>query len=536
MAEFDLTTIKRKMLRKYPAFGSTISSVKYQIVGNNHLVKTAGTDGRTIYCNAEYLSKLTDDEQVFVFAHEVCHIALNHILRSEGRDPELWNIATDAVINEHLQKDGLPLVEGGVYIKGALKYDAEELYEKLLAEKQKQQKEQNQQGNSRGQQQNGQQQSGEQSQNDGQKQGQDSGSDEQDKQESKQDQQQRGQDQGPDQDSPEQSEQPVSGGAGGDDGEQENYDVGHDAHSLWEEAIKEAKEEQEKKQSKGKGKGQSEEETQDQSEQQAISEKEAKEEQEKKQSKVKGKGQSEEETQDQSEQQAISEKEAFEKNDEEKIRRAEEVMSKLSTDRRGLGGSSQEAYFDDIGKGTKAIVNWKKLLQSTLELEDEAWGHKFSDRTNGYAARIEDVEYDEQAETEIILDTSGSVSVKLLKSFLRQVKTILKNSVIRVGSFSNNFHGFVEIKKESDIDNLRIRVGGGTNFDAASRAFTKRKYVNKICFTDGQDGGDAKIRDKRKDIVWISFKNPNFKPDNGKVIFVPASHIQEFKVQEERTL
>ena len=501
MAEFDLTTIKRKMLRKYPAFGSTISSVKYQIVGNNHLVKTAGTDGRTIYCNAEYLSKLTDDEQVFVFAHEVCHIALNHILRSEGRDPELWNIATDAVINEHLQKDGLPLVEGGVYIKGALKYDAEELYEKLLAEKQKQQKEQNQQGNSRGQQQNGQQQSGEQSQNDGQKQGQDSGSDEQDKQESKQDQQQRGQDQGPDQDSPEQSEQPVSGGAGGDDGEQENYDVGHDAHSLWEEAIKEAKEEQEKKQSKGKGKGQS-----------------------------------EEETQDQSEQQAISEKEAFEKNDEEKIRRAEEVMSKLSTDRRGLGGSSQEAYFDDIGKGTKAIVNWKKLLQSTLELEDEAWGHKFSDRTNGYAARIEDVEYDEQAETEIILDTSGSVSVKLLKSFLRQVKTILKNSVIRVGSFSNNFHGFVEIKKESDIDNLRIRVGGGTNFDAASRAFTKRKYVNKICFTDGQDGGDAKIRDKRKDIVWISFKNPNFKPDNGKVIFVPASHIQEFKVQEERTL
>ena len=143
MAEFDLTTIKRKMLRKYPAFGSTISSVKYQIVGNNHPVKTAATDGKTIYCNETYLGTLSEDQQVFVFAHEVCHIALNHIMRSEGKDPELWNIATDAVINEHLQKDGLPMVEGGVDIKGALKYDAEELYQKLLAEKQKQQAEQN---------------------------------------------------------------------------------------------------------------------------------------------------------------------------------------------------------------------------------------------------------------------------------------------------------------------------------------------------------------------------------------------------------
>ena len=70
------------------------------------------------------------------------------------------------------------------------------------------------------------------------------------------------------------------------------------------------------------------------------------------------------------------------------------------------------------------------------------------------------------AETEIILDTSGSVSVQLLKEFLRQVKSILKNSTIRVGTFSNSFHGFVEIKKETDIDNLILDVGGGTNFNA----------------------------------------------------------------------
>ncbi len=194
--------------------------------------------------------------------------------------------------------------------------------------------------------------------------------------------------------------------------------------------------------------------------------------------------------------------------------------------------NNKESY-NDKAATAKGVANWKRMLVRTLEIEDEAWGHKFSDRASGYAARIEDVEYDEKAETEIILDTSGSVSVDLLKNFLRQVKTVLKNSTIKVGTFSNDFHGFVEIKRESDIDNLRIRVGGGTNFDAASRAFTKRKDVNKICFTDGQDGGDAAIQDKRSDIVWISFANPNFKPDNGKVLFVSKSQINLEREYEE---
>ena len=199
-----------------------------------------------------------------------------------------------------------------------------------------------------------------------------------------------------------------------------------------------------------------------------------------------------------------------------------------------MGGNSQEVYVGDVGKASKPVANWKKLLIRTLEIEDEVWGHKFSDKSNGYAARIEDAEFDEDAETEIILDTSGSVSVGLLKSFLRQVKTLLKNSKIKVGTFSDKFHGFVEIKKEAEIDSLKIKVGGGTNFNAASEAFSKRKDVNKICFTDGQDGGNARIKEKRKDIVWVSFENPNFKPDDGKVIFVPKDKIQLTDDEPER--
>ena len=162
---FDIESIKRKMLVKYPFFGSVVANVDYRA---NKNVKTSATDGKAIYYNIEFLEKLSIEEQTFIFAHEVCHVAFNHILRSEGKDPSIWNTATDAVINAFLKRDGLKMVEGGVDMADAINYDAEQLYEKLLKEKQQQQ--QNGQGN-KGQQgheqqnQNAQGNSGEQEQN-----------------------------------------------------------------------------------------------------------------------------------------------------------------------------------------------------------------------------------------------------------------------------------------------------------------------------------------------------------------------------------
>lgn len=50
-------------------------------------------------------------------------------MRSEGKDPELWNIATDGVINQFLKRDGLKMAKGGVDMAEAINYDAEQLYE-----------------------------------------------------------------------------------------------------------------------------------------------------------------------------------------------------------------------------------------------------------------------------------------------------------------------------------------------------------------------------------------------------------------------
>lgn len=228
--KYDIAALKRKMLVKYPFFGSVVASVGYK---ENKDIPTAGTDGETIYYNPKYLESLSVEEQTFIFAHEVCHIAFNHILRSEGKDPELWNIATDGVINQFLKRDGLKMVPGGVDMAEAINYDAEQLYEKLLQEKQQkgQGNSQSEQGN---QQQNQQQSSGSSQDENGQQQyqsqQQNSSNSENSQEQDKQSQEQRG-------------------GGSGKDSQEENkskQDVGHDTHSMWEQAVKKHKEQQEK--------------------------------------------------------------------------------------------------------------------------------------------------------------------------------------------------------------------------------------------------------------------------------------------------
>ena len=55
--KYDIAALKRKMLVKYPFFGSVVASVGYK---ENKDIPTAGTDGETIYYNPEYLESLSD--------------------------------------------------------------------------------------------------------------------------------------------------------------------------------------------------------------------------------------------------------------------------------------------------------------------------------------------------------------------------------------------------------------------------------------------------------------------------------------------
>jgi predicted metal-dependent peptidase len=67
-----------------------------------------------LYLNPLYW--LTDDERRFVIAHELLHAGLRHDTRAGGRDPWLWNVACDYVINGWLTEMGVgDLPEGVLY-------------------------------------------------------------------------------------------------------------------------------------------------------------------------------------------------------------------------------------------------------------------------------------------------------------------------------------------------------------------------------------------------------------------------------------
>ena len=128
----EIQYIKEQVLAKFPLLGVTMRPLS---VVPDDRIGTAATDGHRIIYSPMFFSTLSDEQKQFVFAHEVMHVAFNHILRSKGRNQRLWNIATDSVINQILKNEKLPLTEGGVDIAEAVNHSAEEMYEKLLKKK-----------------------------------------------------------------------------------------------------------------------------------------------------------------------------------------------------------------------------------------------------------------------------------------------------------------------------------------------------------------------------------------------------------------
>jgi predicted metal-dependent peptidase len=76
---------------------------------------------------------LTELEWRWVLVHEILHVVLEHHKRREERDPLLWNVACDYVINNWLEQMGVGMQpEGVLYKREYLGRDAESIYEELL--------------------------------------------------------------------------------------------------------------------------------------------------------------------------------------------------------------------------------------------------------------------------------------------------------------------------------------------------------------------------------------------------------------------
>lgn len=94
-------------------------------------VPTAATDGRDVFINTAFFGGLPAAEQEAVLLHEVLHAALLHVPRRGGREPMLWNIAADIVVNGMLVHEGYQLPANIVRDPAREHLSVEEAYELL---------------------------------------------------------------------------------------------------------------------------------------------------------------------------------------------------------------------------------------------------------------------------------------------------------------------------------------------------------------------------------------------------------------------
>ena len=393
--------IKCGVLSKFPLLGAVVSNMKF--ISSD--VNTAQTDGNNIYFNKKFMDSLTYKENLAVFAHEIMHVAFDHILRSKDKDMYTWNIATDAVINQMLKAEDLPLPKGCVDMLDAKNKSAEEMYTKLIQEKEFKQNNRN-----------------------------------------------------------------------NDNNEDDNSSSGgFDSHSNWGDIVKKIE------RSKG------------------------------------GQGNIENSK--------ILEKNFTKTNDELKKDISSEFNNNLKKQNEDKDNYSSERYLSQMENVTKPAVSWKKLLKKELDIEEDRWSYRRADENNYYSARIESQDVLDKPIIEVILDVSGSIDENLLRAFLIELTHLIKDAELKVGTFANDFNGWNKVKTKKDIKNLDLDYYGGTNYDCAVRAFSKGKKVNKIIFTDGYEGYMPSDDLKEEKILWVVFKNKNFMPCCGKVVYVDKNKI-----------
>ncbi len=523
----DLETLRKKLIVKYPRFASLIANIGIEFRTNLQF-DTAATDGKKIYFSPNFVKSQPEDVLLFTLAHEVMHIKFRHHERKfdkdgKERDKETWNIATDAIINANLERDGLKGIEDAVRVEGALNFTSEELYD-LIYDPEKNKQEQNEPSNE-----------GDDSGNPSDKNG---------------------------------------GGAGQNDNKQKDDKQNgnkkqklkitgkcNDDHSMWDKNKEktENKDQQNGDGGKGKDKSNSKDGTKDKNK---TPEKDSSKDNSKDNSKDKtkdntkskkdktkdsdGKTDNKSSKSDQSDSSSknaghgdfasklrqntadpneiINEKAEFQKNREQKIGRMQSVFEKVKSQIT----TKNEKSFGYVGEGSH-IVDWKVLLRRELEKNETVWSQRRSIAENNYAYRLEEFEVDEDSTTEVLLDTSGSVPNRLIMQFLRALKPLAKQSKLKVATFDDDVHlPFVEIKKMEDIDNFNIIGSGGTNFNNAVLAFSKDPKVNKIVFTDGYAN---LTRDYKylANIIWLVYANRDFDPPLGKVIQVSEEALDNLQ-------
>jgi len=107
-----ITKARARLLVRAPFIGSIALGLAWV---NAPDIGTMATDGRSVWFNQAWCEEHGVEKTMGVIAHEVLHVVNKHHLRRGERDPKLWNVAADLLINRLLEDDNYVLPQDGLF-------------------------------------------------------------------------------------------------------------------------------------------------------------------------------------------------------------------------------------------------------------------------------------------------------------------------------------------------------------------------------------------------------------------------------------
>lgn len=144
LAEKRFTEMRTGMLLHTPFFASLLLDVMTTKVGKFNFIDTAGTNGKIIWFDEDFLANIDLPEAVFLCCHEIAHAMWMHMDRGKkwldlGFDGKpfqrgVYNVAADYVINDMLVKSGIGRMPKGGLLDRRFTADmlVEDVYRELI--------------------------------------------------------------------------------------------------------------------------------------------------------------------------------------------------------------------------------------------------------------------------------------------------------------------------------------------------------------------------------------------------------------------
>lgn len=136
---FDRIIVARVgLLLRHPFFGNM--ATRLRILSADDWLPTAAVDGKNLFFNTQFFNAMSNKEIEFVIAHEILHCVFDHLSRRDQRNPMLYNIAADYIVNNTLVRDRIGEKPKLVDCYQDFKYEgwtSEEVYDDLLKQMEK---------------------------------------------------------------------------------------------------------------------------------------------------------------------------------------------------------------------------------------------------------------------------------------------------------------------------------------------------------------------------------------------------------------